>query len=110
MNPSELVIELHDLARETKDNRIRKIADDLAEVGKWMDEDKGYQESTHEKQQEWAKRRCWCHTCRPIDASDPESVYMRLCPLCGNKRCPKATNHTHECTNSNEPNQVGSIY
>ena len=98
----------------------------LAEIGKWMDEDKGYELSTHEKQQEFAKNRnyhytntdnpidfpkCWCHTCRPIDyVRDPESVYMRLCPFCGNKRCPKATNHIHECTNSNEPNQEGSIY
>jgi hypothetical protein len=31
--------------------------EDLAEVGKWMDEDKGYQESTLEKQQEFAKKR-----------------------------------------------------
>jgi len=35
---------------------------------------------------------------------------MLLCPLCGNKRCPKATDHTLACTNSNEPNQPGSIY
>ena len=53
--------------------------------------------------------KCHCHTCRPIDPRDPESVYMRLCS-CGNKRCPKATDHRNECTNSNEPNQSGSIY
>ena len=35
---------------------------------------------------------------------------MILCPDCGNKRCPKASNHKHQCTNSNEPNQRGSIY
>jgi hypothetical protein len=28
-NLQELVIELHDIARETKDDRLRKIADDL---------------------------------------------------------------------------------
>ena len=56
MNASELVIQLHDLARETKDNRIRKIADDLAEVAK-DHSDKGYRESTHEKQAEFAKQR-----------------------------------------------------
>jgi hypothetical protein len=72
--------------------------------------DKGYELSTHEKQQEFAKKRCWCHNCRPIDYTDPQSVYMRLCPSCGNKRCPKATNHLNECTNSNEPKQAGSIY
>ncbi|CAB5220803.1 hypothetical protein UFOVP240_38 [uncultured Caudovirales phage] len=56
------------------------------------------------------EEKCWCHTCRPIDARDPESISMRLCPSCGNKRCPKATDHRNECTNSNEPNQEGSIY
>jgi len=35
---------------------------------------------------------------------------MILCSECGNKRCPKATNHKLQCTNSNEPNQAGSIY
>jgi hypothetical protein len=35
---------------------------------------------------------------------------MILCVDCGNKRCPKATNHELECTNSNEPGQTGSIY
>lgn len=29
---------------------------------------------------------------------------------CGNKRCPKATDHTLGCTRSNEPGQEGSIY
>ena len=53
---------------------------------------------------------CWCHTCSPIDYTKPESVYMRLCPDCGNKRCPRATDHNNTCTNSNEPNQVGSVY
>jgi hypothetical protein len=52
----ELVIELHDLAREQKSQEIRKIADDLAEVGKMMS-DKGYSLSTLEKQQEFAKKR-----------------------------------------------------
>ena len=37
-------------------------------------------------------------------------VRMFLCPTCGNKRCPKATDHRLECTNSNEPGQVGSDY
>jgi hypothetical protein len=35
---------------------------------------------------------------------------MYLCPECGNKRCPKATDCENNCTNSNEPNQKGSIY
>jgi Zn finger protein HypA/HybF involved in hydrogenase expression len=69
--------------------------------------DKGYEESTHEKQAEFARNRCWCHTCRPITIED---MRMILCPECGNKRCPKATNHTNACTNSNDPGQEGSIY
>lgn len=35
---------------------------------------------------------------------------MILCPVCGNKRCPKATNHILDCTNSNEPGQQGSRF
>lgn len=38
------------------------------------------------------------------------SRFMILCPDCGNKRCPKATDHTYACSGSNEPNQEGSIY
>lgn len=33
-----------------------------------------------------------------------------VCPVCGNKRCPKATWHEQACTNSNQTGQVGSIY
>lgn len=35
---------------------------------------------------------------------------MILCPTCGCKRCPKATNHRLACTDSNEPGQPGSRY
>jgi len=35
---------------------------------------------------------------------------MILCPECGNKRCPKATDHEFKCTGSNEPMQPGSMY
>ena len=37
------------------------------------------------------------------------SVFI-ICPDCGNKRCPKATDHRLECTGSNEPGQKGSRY
>ena len=56
MNANELVIELHNLARNTNDTRIRKIADELSEIAKWHS-DKGYRESTHEKQAEFARKR-----------------------------------------------------
>lgn len=35
---------------------------------------------------------------------------MILCSICGNKRCPKATDCGLECTGSNEPGQPGSAY
>lgn len=39
-----------------------------------------------------------------------ELTEMILCPSCGNKRCPHATNHKYLCTNSNDMNQEGSVY
>ncbi|MEG6062837.1 hypothetical protein UXP18_02600 [Enterobacter asburiae] len=51
--------------------------------------------------------KCWCHTCRPVTISDMRFV---VCPECGNKRCPKANDHRHSCTGSNEPGQEGSAY
>jgi len=35
---------------------------------------------------------------------------MKLCPICGNKRCPHASDHDLPCTGSNEPGQKGSVY
>ncbi len=58
-----------------------------------------------------------CHAC--IDTHDIREyesqlplnmVKMIVCPDCGNKRCPKASHHARECTNSNEGGQPGSIY
>lgn len=54
-----------------------------------------------------AKPRCWCQTCRPITMDD---MRMVVCPTCGNKRCPRATDHRNACTGSNEPGQNGSSY
>ncbi|WP_420213465.1 hypothetical protein ACN8ZM_40340 (plasmid) [Burkholderia aenigmatica] len=48
---------------------------------------------------------CWCETCRPITLTD---MRMVLCPTCGNKRCPHATDHRNACTDSNDPGQPGS--
>lgn len=50
---------------------------------------------------------CWCETCRPVTMFDSRMV---LCPTCGNKRCPRANDHRHDCTGSNEPGQPGSAY
>ena len=38
------------------------------------------------------------------------SSKMILCPICGNKRCPHATDHELSCTKSNNPGQAGSAY
>lgn len=64
---------------------------------------------------------CICHRCieekeitaefSGLDYLVPlNAVRMILCPKCGNKRCPQASDHRLECTNSNEPGQEGSIY
>ncbi len=50
---------------------------------------------------------CWCLTCHPNTLADQR---MALCPTCGNKRCPRANDHRHACTGSNEPGQPGSAY
>jgi hypothetical protein len=50
------------------------------------------------------EKKCGCREC------NPSAWWMVVCSICGNKRCPRATNHEHECTNSNEPGQEGSTY
>ena len=63
---------------------------------------------------------CPCYTCLNADYQSRENkdklifqhpVWMMiLCQKCGNKRCPHATDHNLECTESNEPGQEGSNY
>lgn len=68
---------------------------------------------------------CQCHKCtsekvEKIEKDEIKSqadhffahyeIKMILCPKCGNKRCPHASDHRLGCTNSNEPGQHGSIY
>jgi uncharacterized Zn-finger protein len=62
---------------------------------------------------------CECHRCikerrlgsmlcgifLPLSATK-----LIVCPKCGNKRCPHASDHDLECTSSNDPGQHGSIY
>lgn len=50
----------------------------------------------------------WCRRCMARPA--PFSSLMILCPTCGNKRCPRASDCMYECTDSNEPGQEGSVY
>jgi hypothetical protein len=58
---------------------------------------------------------CGCHRCLIERKVEYEGlpiamVRMVLCPICGNKRCPHASDHRLECTGSNDPGQKGSVY
>lgn len=62
--------------------------------------------------------KCWCYEClkdvpaveQYVNGLTVPMTRMILCPDCGNKRCPRATDHRLHCTNSNEPGQMGSTY
>lgn len=59
--------------------------------------------------------QCICHRCIKENdlregAFPLSSTIMILCPECGNKRCPKASDHRLSCTESNESGQEGSVY
>jgi hypothetical protein len=56
--------------------------------------------------------KCWNEFCEKNHKQNPLMLYSRmiLCVLCGNKRCPHATDHDLKCSNSNEPGQEGSSY
>lgn len=58
---------------------------------------------------------CHCWICLYRTPDGPSgiawtSMIMSLCTECGNKRCPKATDHRLACTRSNEAGQSGSRY
>jgi hypothetical protein len=56
---------------------------------------------------ELLRPKCYCYNCSD---SNTRMTRMILCPECGNKRCPRATDHSNACTNSNESGQEGSRY
>jgi len=59
-----------------------------------------------------------CHRCiMDFDIKHPQTSSlmwsdgrMVLCDICGNKRCPHASDHRLKCTGSNATGQPGSIY
>jgi hypothetical protein len=59
---------------------------------------------------------CNCRRClrerdeRTAEGWPVETSRMILCVICGNKRCPHASDHRYACTDSNEPGQPGSVY
>jgi hypothetical protein len=62
-------------------------------------------------------KQCECHYCIESKGIKGEGgilplnlTQMILCPVCGNKRCPHASDHRLACTASNEPGQAGSVY
>lgn len=60
---------------------------------------------------------CGCHRCNDERWSENETPrfaamasFMILCPDCGHKRCPHASDHRLACTRSNDAGQEGSVY
>ena len=58
---------------------------------------------------------CGCHRClgerdERVDGLPAAATRMILCPDCGNKRCPKASDHRLACSGSNATGQAGSVY
>lgn len=53
-----------------------------------------------------APQPCWCHKCnegRLVNGIPFAATQMIVCPICGNKRCPHASDHALACTASNDP-------
>jgi|SRR5882757_594265 len=80
----------------------------LREAEKNMTRVDDWQKAQEKCFQSLKEGKCGCHRC--INERDEIACHMVVCPGCGNKRCPHATNHNLACTNSNEPGQPGSIY
>lgn len=64
-----------------------------------------------------ASEQCWCRRCErdaPVKRADDRwlgrPMRFVVCPTCGNKRCPRATDHRLACSGSNLPGQPGSDY
>lgn len=79
--------------------------------------DAGYERTIEHLRSIGVNAKCICHRCiRENDLRHSgqdfslASSIMVLCPICGNKRCPKASDHRLACTGSNEPGQEGSMY
>lgn len=68
----------------------------------------------HLDMDDYEEGECHCYTCnkdRTVKSGIPwVMTRMIVCPKCGNKRCPHATDHTLDCTKSNDPGQEGSRY
>lgn len=73
-----------------------------------MSEAENYKEKQERSLLSVKEGKCHCWKC--LEERDEMRTIMILCPKCGNKRCPKSSDHNLECTDSNEPGQEGSVY
>lgn len=58
-----------------------------------------------------AAKPCWCHKCnegRLVNGIPFAMTQMIVCPICGNKRCPHASDHALACTASNDSMAVSA--
>jgi hypothetical protein len=79
---------------------------------KW---DKNHSQVFGEKKLLYYNKDCGCYRCMAMKFDPNTKLPLTMntfivCPDCGNKRCPKSTDHTLVCTNSNDPGQEGSRY
>jgi len=51
---------------------------------------------------------CGCLAC--LRVRNRPTLWVIVCSVCGNKRCPHANNHAFACTGSNAVGQAGSVY
>lgn len=65
-------------------------------------------ERMHRSSVSLSEGKCGCWRC--MSGRNEVRVRMIVCPVCGCKRCPKASDHELTCTGSNEPGQSGSVY
>lgn len=97
----------------------RRINEDVAELRAALDAPSGWRpiETAPDDGIQWDEsyKGCICHRCiRENDirmgALPLSSARMIVCPTCGNKRCPHASDHEIACTGSNAPGQPGSVF
>lgn len=74
-----------------------------------------FEEQQPKPKPEPKEKLCRCRACirargEKVGGFPEELTTIIVCDICGNKRCPRASHHKFECTNSNEPGQPGSDY
>jgi hypothetical protein len=82
-----------------------------------MNESENYDVAEIKKRVGKISLRSCCHThwyedFLKLDKKDKDFIFSPfiVCSVCGNKRCPKATDCNLECHGSNAEGQPGSIY